>query len=238
MIECSAGCPGIPGICEPSRAIRLVLIVGVRLYREGLAVELCGDPRVTVVGQTGAITEGLRLVASAEPDVVLVDIRTSGVFTLVRALHDRMCEVPVVALAVDENEDDIDLCAEAGMVGFVTQEVTVDGIADAVIAACRGELNCSPRCAALLLRKLSALVSAGSVARGSGSILSQLTTREREILRLLAAGRSNKMIAADLHIETTTVKNHVHHILQKTGTRSRVEAAVRHRTSERSSTVG
>ena len=227
----------VPTTDGSSGAIKLVLIVGVRLYREGLAVELCRDSRVTVVGQTGTVVDGLRLVASAKPDVVLVDIRTSGAFTLVRALHDRKCDVPVVALAVDESENDIDRCAEAGMVGFVTQEVTVDGIADAVIAACRGELNCSPRCAALLLKKLSALVSSDSARRGSGSIISQLTTRESEILILMAAGRSNKRIAADLHIETTTVKNHVHHILQKTGTHSRIEAAVRHRTAERSSTA-
>ena len=234
MIESTDSSPGMPGYPESGRVIRLVLIVGVRLYREGLAVELRRNPKVTVVGQTGAVAEALTIIARASPDVVLVDIRTAGAMTLVRSLRDHAPDVPVVALAVDENEDDIERCAEAGMVGFVTQEVTVDGIAEAVIAACRGELNCSPRSAALLLHRLSTLVASGR----PGSVLSQLTGREREILVLLAAGRSNKMIAADLNIETTTVKNHVHRILQKTGARSRVEAAARHRTTELSSFVG
>lgn len=218
---------------QDAAATRLMLVVGVRLYREGLAVELCRDARLTVVGHTGSVLDALELVSRTAPDVILVDIRTPHAFSLLRALREHSAIVPVVAFAVDEDDDDIDRCAEAGVAGFVTQDVSIDDITAAVLAARRGELNCSPRSAALLLRRVSSLVAKVSATCVPAHALAQLTSREREILGLLAVGHSNKAIACELHIETTTVKNHVHHILEKIGARSRVEAAARLRGMER-----
>ncbi|MCC7052808.1 MAG: response regulator transcription factor [Gemmatimonadaceae bacterium] len=214
-------------------ATSVVLVVGVRLYREGLAVELGRDPRLDVVGQCGTPAEALAIVGATPPDVILVDIRTPQAFTLLRLLREQSAPVRVVAFAVAEDEDDIERCAEAGVAGFVTQDVSIDDIANAVIAARCGELNCSPRSAALLLRRLATLASRVSASRAPGDVLSQLTAREREILALLATGCSNKAIAGELHIETTTVKNHVHRILEKIGARTRIEAAARVRGMER-----
>lgn len=211
---------------------RLVLFVGVRLYREGLAVELCRDSRLTIVGKSGNVVDALAMVAGNTPDVVLVDVRAPRAFLLIRALHEQPGPVPVVAFAVDENDDDIERCAEAGVAGFVTQDVSIDDIANAIMAARSGELNCSPRSAAILLRRVHALALRAATALAPSDTGAQLTAREREILALLVSGRSNKAIAGELHIETTTVKNHVHRILEKIGARTRLEAVARTRALE------
>jgi len=216
---------------RPSSAVTsLVLFVGVRLYREGLAVELSRDARIAVVGTSGHETEALAVIARTAPDVVLVDIRAPNSFPLLVALREQpVRRAAALAFAVDENDDDIERCAEAGVAGFVTQDASIDDIANAVVAARSGEVTCSPRSAAILLRRLHALASRATTTRAPTDVLAHLTAREREILALLVSGRSNKAIASELHIETTTVKNHVHRILEKVGARTRLEAAARMR---------
>jgi len=206
---------------------KVLLVVGVRLYREGLASELAHDARIDVVGQCGTAEDAIAITPIAAPDVVLVDIHTPHAFELLRALKAPPSVVRVVAFAVGEHERDIDRCAEAGVDGFVTEDVTVEEIANAVLAARCGELNCSPRSAAMLLRRLSVLASLTSATNAMSNVVAPLTSREQDILGLLVTGCSNKVIAGELHIQTTTVKNHVHRILEKLGVRTRIEAAAR-----------
>jgi len=211
----------------PASVIRIVLVANVRLYREGLAGELRSRPGIEVVGLAGDVDSALASVRASHPDVVLLDVRTPQAYDLVRAVREERRATEVVAFAVEESEQDIAVCAEAGVTAFVTYDVTVDGLASAITAAVSGELACSPRTAALLFRRLATLSNVERRLRSEHSALSTLTMRERDIALLLAAGRSNKEIARELVIEVATVKNHVHNILAKLQVTTRAEAAAR-----------
>jgi DNA-binding NarL/FixJ family response regulator len=144
-----------------------------------------------------------------------------GTHEIVRALRDRHPTVPVVAFAVAGTPDAVVEWAEAGAAAFVGREATVDEMFETIVAATRGELLCSPRAAAALLARVSAL----SDRRDRAARLDSLTVREQEVARLLVEGLSNKQIAARLTIELATVKNHVHSILDKLGVAGRRDAA-------------
>jgi two-component system, NarL family, nitrate/nitrite response regulator NarL len=129
--------------------------------------------------------------------------------------------VPVVAFAISDAPDDVIEWAEVGVAAFVGREATQEEMFAAMIAAAHGELLCSPRAAAALLARISAL----SDGRERAARLESLTLREQEVVRLLAEGLSNKQIASRLTIELPTVKNHVHSILEKLGVAGRRDAA-------------
>jgi len=211
---------------QPS-VIRIMLVASVRLYREGLAGELRSRPGMELVGLAGDLVSALASLRASDPDVILLDVRTPRVYELVRVVREERPAAQVVAFAVEENEQDIAVCAEAGVTSFVTHDVTVEGLASAISAAVRGELTCSPRTAAMLFRRVAALSDVERRLRSEESVLSMLTAREREIASLIAAGRSNKEIARELVIEVATVKNHVHNILAKLQVTTRAAAAAR-----------
>ena len=114
-------------------------------------------------------------------------------------------------------------CAEAGASGYVPRDGTVDDLETVVESVARGEIECSPRIAASLLRRVGALAAE---LRGP-SPNSSLTAREQEVAELLDQGLTNKEIAQQLSIAVPTVKNHVHRILDKLHVHRRTEAAAR-----------
>jgi DNA-binding NarL/FixJ family response regulator len=124
----------------------------------------------------------------------------------------------VVALAAPESEEDIIALAEAGVLGYVTRDESLDNLVTTIESVARDEMACSPWMATVLVRRVQALA-----AERPGPT-QRLTAREAEILELIAQGLSNKEIAARLFIEVTTVKNHVHNILEKLGVSRREEA--------------
>jgi DNA-binding NarL/FixJ family response regulator len=123
--------------------------------------------------------------------------------------------------------EDLDLevlaCAEAGVSAYVPSDASMNDLVAAIENLKRGELHCPPRVAASLFRHVASL--ANKVRHRSGA--AALTRREREVLALIDAGLSNKEIAVRLHIETSTVKNHVHNLLEKVQATSRTQAAAR-----------
>ena len=208
-----------------SSPIRIMLVASVRLYREGLATELGARPNLALVGLAADVESTVAALRAARPDVVLLDVMTARTPEIVRAVRAEHPDAQVVAFAVNESEQDIAACADAGVTSFVTRDVTVDGLAAAISAAVRGELTCSARTAAILFRRVAALSTVEREVRAERSLLSALTAREREIASLLAVGRSNKAIAHALTIEVATVKNHVHNILEKLHLETRAEVA-------------
>ncbi len=130
-----------------------------------------------------------------------------------------------MALAVSEVESDVLAWAEAGVVGYVPREASLEDLVSTIEAVVRGELRCSPRIAATLFRRVTKL-SANRRHTPQGI---HLTPRELEILDLIDHGLSNKQIAGKLGIEVATVKNHVHNILEKLQVNRRGEAAARMR---------
>jgi two-component system, NarL family, nitrate/nitrite response regulator NarL len=203
--------------------IGVVVMGPVRIYRDTVAAALNRHEGVQVLAVAGSSAEAVAWLRGRRADVVLADATTSAGIRAVEALSVAAPSVKVVALAGADDGWGVIACAEAGVSGFVTCEGTVDDVADAASAVARGESACSPTVAATVLRRV------GTVARHNGEP-TKLTPREREILALIDDGLSNKEIAADLSIEVSTVKNHVHNILGKLGARRRSEAVARART--------
>jgi DNA-binding NarL/FixJ family response regulator len=201
--------------------IRILIVGGIRLYREGLAQLLGRRGGLTVIGAEPNLRDPAADIQRLEPDVVLLDMATAESYALVRDLKRLAPAVPVVALGVSEREGDILACMEAGVAGYVTREGCVEDLVAAMESAARGELRCAPDIAGLLVRRLAALAADREASRWQA----HLTAREREIVRLLEQDLSNKEIAVRLGIEVATVKNHVHHLLEKLNVRRRTEAA-------------
>jgi DNA-binding NarL/FixJ family response regulator len=202
--------------------IRIFIVARVRLFREGLAAILPRRDRITLVGTAESWAECADELRALEPDVVLVDMAAADGASAIREIVTGTDGVKVVALAVSESEQDVVAYAEAGVSGYVTRGESIDDLVAAVESAACGQVTCSPRVAAALLRRVTAL--SNSSPGGPGS---RLTRREAEVAALLDEGLSNKEIARRLCIELATVKNHVHSILEKLRVRSRFEVARR-----------
>jgi two-component system, NarL family, nitrate/nitrite response regulator NarL len=200
--------------------VRVVVVSDVPLYREGIAQILSATPSVEV-SRTVTI-EALARLDAPDPDVALVDLTAGGGVAAVRAARDVLPDARVVALGVLESEAELLPLVEAGVAGYVSSGASSDELVDAVRSAARGECLASPRIVGGLMRHVAALAGRRGSSQGA---LPRLTSREREILGLIEQGLSNKEIARRLVIEVTTVKNHVHNILEKLGVTRRGEAA-------------
>lgn len=196
------------------------MVGAVRLYREGIAHALAQEDGIAVTGTAASAADALRAIADLDPDAVLVDLAMPDGLTVVRLLAGQSGR-RVVALACPSGDREILACAEAGIAGLVTRDGSIDDLREVIESAVRDELLCSPHVAALLLRRVASLVGVQPVGPG----WEQLTIREREIVGLLDGGLSNKEISRRLYIEVATVKNHVHHILEKLHVARRSEVA-------------
>jgi two-component system, NarL family, nitrate/nitrite response regulator NarL len=201
--------------------IRLLIVAEVRLYRDGLTEVFTREDDVEVVATAADAGEGLARAAELEPDVALVDLGVHEAVEYARALGAAAPGAKMIALAVREVVDEVVVLAEAGVAGYVTREQSLDELVAAVRSVAAGETLCSPWLAATLLRRVAELARD----RVASPAAARLTAREREIVALIDDGLSNKEIAARLRIELPTVKNHVHHILEKLDVRRRAEAA-------------
>jgi DNA-binding NarL/FixJ family response regulator len=215
-----------PRSAQGARSVRILVVVAVRLYREGMASCLEKREDLAVVGGAATCAEALDLAAVLRPDVVLLDTAVADRVTLVRALRETAPHVKTVLFAIENDEPEIIACAEAGVAGYLPSDASLDDLAATLVRVTRGELFCPPMVAAALLRH----VGAGAAAPPEHPGIVGLSTREREVLALIDAGLSNKEIAVRLHIEVATVKNHVHHVLDKLKVTSRGAAAATLRT--------
>lgn len=202
-------------------SLRLFVIAEIRLYREGLAEVLARLPDVAEVGTAAESGEGLARVRVFRPHIVLLDMSVLNSAETVRELVRMAPAVQVVAIGVPDTEDHVVACAEAGVSGYVAREGTLGDLVLTVRAVARGETVCSPRISAGLMRRVAALAELGQ----TPAPCSRLTVRETQIVQLVADGLANQEIARHLGIELCTVKNHVHHILEKLGVRRRYEVA-------------
>ncbi len=200
---------------------RVLIISPVRLYREGLAHLIANHAGLNVVGAHCALPVKQVELDTLDPDVIVLDIATPGSIDAARGL--RLLDHPpaLVTLGVTDTDHEVLACAEVGAVGYVTREGSLDELVAAVCAAARGELICSPRIAGCLARRVATL----SAGRESDRERWRLSRREREIALLLGQDLSNKEIAVRLTIEVSTVKNHVHNILNKLQVNRRSDAA-------------
>jgi DNA-binding NarL/FixJ family response regulator len=192
----------------------------VRLYRESLIRRLLEEPSIRIVGDVDRCDHLLAAVQRAPPDVVVLDIGLPNSRQWLSEVRAAKPELKIIALGIPEHGQAVIAWAEAGADGYVAQEASVEDFVATVRAVAGGELRCSPRVAAALIRRVFALAS-----RGTTTPAAVLTPRELEILELVERGFANKQIAQRLSIRVPTVKNHVHNILEKLHARGRGEAA-------------
>jgi two-component system nitrate/nitrite response regulator NarL len=215
LLDLSLGeCERVPIRSDHRFLPRALIVSDVRLYREGISALLAATRRANVIGAVSAIE--LEPYLKLAPDVILLD---ASLLRRKIALGTDALQ-KTIAFAVSEQEDDILACANSGLSAFVGRDGSAEDILAAITALSRGELVCPSRIAKLIFERLTAITRSRSVAPNSIG----LTEREREIMRVLQTGSSNKEIARQLGIGVSTVKNHVHSIFEKLQVHRRGEA--------------
>ncbi len=209
-----------------------MIVAEVRLYRDGLARILGAEADIQVVGVAASWGDVIQLARSVQPDVILLDLDVGEGRVAVAALRAAVPAVQIVAISIGDAEHDVISWAEVGVEGFLTREDSLTRLTHVLRSVARGEMPCSPRLAATLLRRVGVLAA---TATGPPGRASGLTSRELEVVELIERGLSNKEIATELNIEVTTVKNHVHNILEKlkVSRRGDAVASVRGRSTTR-----
>jgi DNA-binding NarL/FixJ family response regulator len=219
-----------PTQAEDTQAMLRVLVVSdVRLFREGISSVLANEGGVSVIG-TADVPHAQVRTSELQPDVVMFDATRRESVEHARNLAAVVPDTKIVAFGVAETQDEILALAAAGTAGYVRDDAEAKEVVDVLARVMRDELLCSPQATASLYHQVALLSHEGS---GTASI-DLLSRRERQVAHLIDRGLSNKQIARKLEIEATTVKNHVHHILDKLKVHRRAEAIARFRTSLRS----
>ncbi|WP_428820356.1 two-component system response regulator NarL [Microbulbifer sp. MCCC 1A16149] len=205
----------------PSTA-RVMMVDDHPLFRKGLMQLFSLEPRLELVAEASSGEEAVRLADECDPDIILLDLNMRGMDGLdtLRAMRAGGVTARIVMLTVSDNNADVVACIRAGADGYLLKDMDPEEILDQVLAATHGKMAISQRLTEILASALRKPDRAGA------DTLSTLTSREYQILQLIADGLSNKLIARELDISDATVKVHVKHLLKKLGMRSRVEAAV------------
>ena len=207
--------------------IRILVVDDHAVVREGLRAFLALQDGFEIVGEAQDGEQALEQAERLEPDVILMDLvmpKLDGVSAM-RALRERGgrgSKSRVIVLTSFLDDDRLMPALEAGAAGYLLKNSQPSELARAVRAAQSGEAVIDPTVAARLVHALSDRPAAGRQAAS----LERLTGREREVLELIARGRSNKRIALELGISEKTVKTHVGHLLAKLGVSDRTQAAV------------
>lgn len=207
--------------------VRVLLVDDEDLVRIGLRMVLGADPAVEVVGEAADGQEALRLVASTQPDVVLMDIRMPRLDGLeaLRRLRPAAPDVAVVVLTTFDTDDMVVTALREGATGFLLKNTPPADLLAAVHAAAEGRPMLSPSVTAQLI----AAVTHGpdrETAQDARRRLAALTERETEVAEAVARGLSNQDIAAELFMSVGTVKTHIGHLFDKLGVDNRVQVAL------------
>jgi DNA-binding NarL/FixJ family response regulator len=209
-----------------------------RAVREALATVLDAEPGFEVVGLAADGDEAVELARRLSPEVVLMDLRMPNVdgVAATRRLAAELPAVKVVVLTTFADDASLLGALEAGALGFLTKDAGREQIALAVRSAAAGQAVLDPLAQASLLRAASpvgagagtgpavAIEPSGPAAAELAPLLDDLTPREADVLRAIAAGQSNTEIATQLFISEATVKSHINHLFAKIHARSRAEA--------------
>jgi len=196
-----------------SGAPRVVLVDDHGLFRSGVRAEL--GRQVEVVGEADDVQPAIDLITSVQPDVVLLDVHLPGgggqaVVQAIKAAHP---SVRFLALSASDAPEDVIAVIRAGARGYVTKTISTAELADAIRRVAAGDAVFSHRLAGFVLDAFSA--APADVKPSFDPELDQLTSREREVLRLIAQGYTYKEIAAELFISVKTVESHVSSVLRK-----------------------
>ena len=235
---------------ERTGPIRLLVVDDHQLFRRGLVALLAQDRRLSVVGEAGDASAAQAAAARLVPDLILLDNHLPGVSGIhaIAGLKQAAPGARIVMLTVSENVDDLAAGLRAGADGYLLKTIDTEDLADSIERIWEGDSVVSPEMMGKLVGLLrdappaaapAATVPNVSTVPVAGLALTRqpptldgrdpihtLSPRETEILKLIARGDSNKLIARALDIAETTVKIHVQHILRKLDLSNRVHAAV------------
>jgi DNA-binding NarL/FixJ family response regulator len=205
-------------------SIRVLIADDEKLMRSGLRAILAAEPDIEVAGEAG---DGLQAIASAErlrPDVVLMDVRMPNLDGLAatQRLLARVEGVRVVMLTTFDLDEYVYEALRAGASGFVLKDAPADQLLTAIRVVAEGQALLAPS----ITRRLIAEYARRPRAAGRPDQLRELTTRELEVMRLMATGLSNAEIAEHLIVGEATIKTHVSRVLTKLGLRDRTQAVV------------
>ena len=202
----------------PGERIRVLVADDHPMFRAGVVSSLAAHQDFEVVGEGASAQEAVRLAEQHHPDVCLLDIAMpGGGLNAAREIAASLPETRVVMLTVSEDEDDLLAAMKAGASGYVLKGSAASELMDVLRTVNAGEVYVAPGLAWSLLREMS---------RPRSAPLDELSTREREVLELVAAGLSNQEIGDRLGLAEKTIKHYMTSILGKLRVRSRVEAAL------------
>ncbi len=206
--------------------IRVLIVDDQALIRSGLRMILEAEPGITVIGEAADGREGVQLATRQRPDVVLMDIRMpvmDGIDATRRLNTSSLEPKPrVLILTTFDLDEYVYAAIRAGASGFLLKDAPPDDLIHAIGVVARGEALLAPTVTRRLIEEFASRPEPDSNTEG----MDELTEREVEVLRSLAAGLSNAEIAAALFVSEATVKTHISHILTKLGLRDRVQAVV------------
>jgi DNA-binding NarL/FixJ family response regulator len=209
---------------RPAETLRVLLVDDHDLFRTGLR-NLLEEQAVQVVGEAADGMQAIRMVRELAPDVVVMDLNMPGM-TGVEATRQVTSLAPltrVVVLTISDQDEDVMNAILAGACGYLMKDSSIQDLMQGIRAAAVGESLISPHIAAKVLQRMRAT---GTNEADAAMIRAELSDREIEVLKLIANGKDNAQIAADLHISPKTVKNHISNILMKLQIDNRIQAAV------------
>jgi DNA-binding NarL/FixJ family response regulator len=205
-------------------ALRVVIVDDHDLFRTGLR-NLLEEQGIQVIGEAAAGIEAVRAVRELAPDVVVMDLNMPGM-TGVEATRQINAIAPltrVLVLTISDQDSDVLDAILAGACGYLLKDSSIQELMAGISAAAVGESLISPIIAAKVLQRVRSTSSVPAIA---DTIRAELSDREIQVLKLIANGKDNAHIAAELHISPKTVKNHISNILMKLQIDNRIQAAV------------
>jgi two-component system, NarL family, response regulator LiaR len=204
-------------------AIRVLIADDHAVVRQGLRTFLDLQEDLEVVGEASDGGEAVEVAEREAPDVVLMDLVMPGMdgIAAIRALRERVPGARAIALTSFGDDERVFPAVRAGAAGYLLKDVEPGELVRAIRVVHAGQSVVHPAVASRLLEELAA--DGAATGRAPGEVL---TAREREVLRLIARGRSNKVIALELGVAEKTVKTHVSHILGKLDLTDRTQAAL------------
>ena len=212
---------GEPDMASSSPPIRLVIVDDQTLFRVGLARLLESDPRIEIVGEGADGAEAVSLAGSLKPDVVLMDMKMPNLdgAAATREIVSKYPEVKVLILTTFDADNHVIQALKAGASGYILKNSKVEYIVTSLLAIVSGERVMATAVADRVLEMLTGSTTPKEFYDG-------LTSRELEVLKLLAGGMANKQIAYALSISEKTVRNHVSNMYEKLNVYDRTQAAL------------
>lgn len=209
-----------------SDTIRVFLCDDHTLFRQGMRKLLELERDIEIVGEAGNGQEMLNIIKKAGPDIIMMDINmpeVDGIAATYKIKKMLPC-ANVVILTVYEDEPHIFEAIKAGAMGYLLKDISIEEVIEAIHKVYKGEALLQPMIAAKVLKEF-AMLDKRKIKEGD-RFYNDLTEREKEILRLIALGGSNKEIAQKLGISEKTVKNHISSIFQTLHVNNRTQAAL------------